>query len=368
MPIALKWKPDFPATIARFDAWWQGAIVDRPPVTLRVRSQRPVRRPESRHPTLRAHWMDMEYQVAAAIAELEARDWLGDAFPVLVPNLGPEITGTLFGCELEFGEHTSWSKPIIHTPEDWAAIPSRAPDFDNVYWRTIEQGMDLAIAQADGRFVVGMADLHGAYDMLASLREPMHLCTDILDVPELVDAAGRHMAAAYAEAFRRQYARVAAAGFGSTTWCPFYFEGPAYIPSCDFWCMLSPQVADDMILPTLHTEMAPLERSIFHLDGPQALKHLERTLALPGLNALQWVYGDGHGGARDWLNVYRRAQDAGKAIEVRAQDPADALDALSVLRPEGIWLQVSEPFDHPDSAHAFLREVERLSTTRRVTV
>ncbi|MCE9615342.1 MAG: hypothetical protein K8T26_13810 [Lentisphaerae bacterium] len=360
----LKLKHDFPRTIERFEAWWLGQIIDRPPVSLHVTPTRQARLPRANHASERDRWMDVEYVVDAAIARLEARDWVGDSFPSLWPNLGPEISATIFGCELEFGETTSWSKPVVHGPDDWRRILAMAPDFDNIYWRTMEQIMDRAIAVNDGRYIVGMTDLHGAYDILAALREPMHICTDLLDHPDLVVAAGRHVATAYAEATRRQLAKVAAAGCGSTTWCAFYHEGPAYIPSCDLWCMLSPQIAREDIFPTIVTEMEPLERSIFHLDGPQALKHLDLMLELPGLNALQWVYGAGHGPAAKWISTYQRAQAAGKSLQIFATDAQDALTVLKALKPEGVWLTMGESFDSVDTANAFLREVERTAARR----
>ena len=32
----LSFKPDFARTVQRFEAWWNGEIIDRPPVTLSV--------------------------------------------------------------------------------------------------------------------------------------------------------------------------------------------------------------------------------------------------------------------------------------------------------------------------------------------
>jgi hypothetical protein len=125
--------------------------------------------------------------------------------------------------------------------------------------------------------------------------------------------------------------------------------------------MISPEMARDMVAPTKQIEMAGLERSIFHLDGIQALKHLDTTLALPGLTALQWVYGEGHGPAARWLDVYQRALDAGKSVQVLADSPDDSLAVLDALGPRGVWLTVSKPFDTLDDAHAYLAEVSRRS-------
>jgi len=358
---ALGFKPDFAQTLRRFDAWWHGEIIDRPPVTLWVKGQRPYRGPVARHATLRDRWLDVEFVVGSAIAGMESTTYLGDSLPTFCPNIGPEITATLYGCELEFGETTAWSSPVLHDPNEWNRIADAQPDFSNRYWQTCEALTQLAIDRCAGRYLVGLTDLHGTYDILAALREPMVLCTDLLDCPELVERAARNVAHGFAAAFARNWALVNAAGMGSICWTPCYHIGPAYVPSCDFWCMVSPAMARDLVVPTLVTEMAGLERSIFHLDGPQALPHLDLTLALPGLNALQWVYGTGRGPAARWLDVYRRARAAGKSLQVIATNATDALTVLQALGPAGLWFTIDEWFESAGEAESFLREVERIT-------
>ena len=249
--------------------------------------------------------------------------------------------------------------PLLLVGQKQHSLAVAQPDFGNRYWQTCEAMTKLAVERCNGRYLVGMTDLHGAYDILAALREPMVLCTDLLDCPELVDRAARNVAHGFAAAFARNWELVKAGGMGSICWTPCYHAGPAYVPSCDFWCMVSPAMARDLIYPTLVTEMAGLERSIFHLDGPQALPHLDLTLSLPGLNALQWVYGAGRGPAANWLDVYRRARAAGKSLQVMATDPHDALTVLRELGPEGLWFTVDRCFESTGEAEAFLREMAR---------
>jgi hypothetical protein len=356
---SLAWKPDFAQTIQRFAAWWQGEVVDRPPVTVTVTPSRPYAGPVSQHTTQTERWLDVTFIVEAAIAEMARTDYVGDAFPIFWPNIGPEISATPFGVDLDFTETTSWSKPIIGSGEEWRRVATAAPDFGNRYWQTVEAMTDYAIELCQGRYVVGISDLHGNYDILAALRDPMQLCLDLVDCPDAVAAAGRNVATAFAVGFERLYAKVAAAGFGSTTWTPLYHEGRAYVPSSDFWCMVSPRVAEEWILPDILTEMAPLERSIFHLDGPQALRHLDLLLDLPQLNAVQWVYGAGRGPAARWIDVYRRIRAAGKSIELIAQSAGDALAVLDAIGPAGVWVRVEPPFATVEEANAFVKAVAR---------
>ncbi|MCS6829450.1 MAG: hypothetical protein RMM08_10770 [Armatimonadota bacterium] len=355
----LQWKPDFGKTVERFEAWWQGEIVDRPPVTLHVTPARPYQGPVKEHSSLRERWMDVEYVVDSTIAWMQCQHYAGDSFPIFWPNLGPEITATLFGCELEFSENTSWSKPVVHEADDWYRVLQMEPDFGNPYWQTIERLTDYAIERCEGRYIVGITDLHGNYDILAALRDPQALCVDMMDCPELVMQAGRHVTKAFVQSFERSYARISAAGFGCTTWCNAYHEGRFYVPSCDFWIMVSPEMAREMVLPDILYEMEPLERSIFHLDGVGALKHLDLLLDIPNLHAVQWVYGAGQGPASRWIEVYRRCLQAGKSVQVLAEDAQDALTVLEAVGAKGVWLSVGEAFGSVDEAQAFLREVER---------
>ena len=357
----LTWKPDFDKTIERFAAWWHCQVIDRPPVTLNVRPSRPHTGPVASHSSLRHRWLDPEFAVESAIARMQRRDYIADTFPVFWPNVGPEITATILGCDLEFSEDSSWSIPIIHDPQQWHDILDRPFNFDNIYWQTIERITDLAIQRSDGRYIVGITDLHDSYDILAALRDPQALCLDLIDCPDLIHRVSRRAADVFIECFQRQYAKISAAGMGSSTWIRAYHEGPYYVPSCDFWCMVSPQMARDLVYPDLLVEMAPLERSIFHLDGPAALPHLGLLLDTPNLNGIQWVYGAGRGPAARWIDVYKRCVSAGKCVQVLAEDPADALAVLQAVGPRGVWLEVGGEFQSIDEADAFLKQVERLS-------
>ncbi len=352
-------KPDFEQTAARFEAWWAGEVIDRPPVSITIPPTRQAKLPDRPHASLRDRWLDVEYQVEAALSRLRARDWLGDSIPAWYPNVGPELTSTPFGCELHFSEQTSWSVPIIESVEQWQTMIDTQPDFDNVYWQTIERMTDLAIERFAGEALVGIADLHGNMDILAGLREPELLCMDLMDAPALVYEAQMHAADAFVAGFERLYAKVAAADIGSTTWTPFYHAGPAYIPSCDFWCLLGGDQARDVVRPAIVAEMAPLQRSIFHLDGPDALRHLDLLLELSALDAVQWVYGAGNGPAERWLDVYRRCLAADKSIQVMPEGPADAIACLEALGPRGVFL-ATVCCESKQQAAWLLREVDRV--------
>lgn len=357
---SLKTKPDFELTIERFAAWWRCEVIDRPPVSIGVKSSKPYRGPTKQHATVRERWLDIDFNIDRTIGWIESATYIADSFPVIYPNVGPELTATLLGCELDFNQDSSWSVPLIHDPSQWGNVLHRAIDWNNIYWQTIERATQRAIDKCDGRYIVGIADLHGAYDILAALRDPQALCMDLLDCPELVRPVGMKAADVYVESFNRLYRMISAAGFGSTTWTPIYHEGPAYLPNCDFWCMVSEEIADDLIVPSLAREQQPLERSLFHLDGPQALRHLDAVLNLQGMSGVQWVFGAGNGPASRWIDIYKKIVAAGKCVQVTAESPQDALDVLRAVGPRGVWLTMWHAFDTLAAAEAYLHEVERI--------
>jgi len=354
---------DFPKTAERFEAWWHGELIDRAVVSPGVKQEWQQPPAHSTHPSVEARWFDVDYQLDRAITRLEQTAWLGDALPVVNPNIGPELTTALLGAELSFSETTSWAEHFIESPDQWEQISQCTPGFDNRYWRFIETMTREALARNDGRYLVGLADLHGSFDMLSGVRDPQMLCMDLIDCPDAVRAAAMHAADVFVQGLQCNHDLLG--GQGSTTWTAMYHRGLAYIPSCDFWCMVSPDDAAELILPTIQREMQPMDRSLFHLDGPDALRHLDLLLEMPGLDAVQWVYGAGNGPAARWIDVYQKILAAGRSVQVKAHDGADALAVLEATGAPGVWFTIAQRFNHVADGQAFLQEVERLSVPGR---
>ena len=61
--MELQYKPDIDEALGRFEAWWQGEIVDRPPVTIHVRRGKRARLPSKSHATLRDRWFDVDHNL-----------------------------------------------------------------------------------------------------------------------------------------------------------------------------------------------------------------------------------------------------------------------------------------------------------------
>jgi len=357
----LKHKSDFDQCLARFEAWWQCEILDRPPVTLSVRPSRPPRLPEKRHASVRDRWLDTEYRLDRFEASLDGAEFFAENFPRFNPNLGPDLVATLFGCELTFGNRTSWSAPIVEAPRE---ILSMQPDLDSFYWSKVREMTDQSLQRGAGRWLTGITDMHTNGDLVAALRGPQELCLDLMDDPEGVRLACEHVTDFFWRVYEDLWTRLQRSGQPTTLWCPILDRGRMYMVSCDFICLISPQMYAQSIRPCHEREIACLERTMFHLDGPGALKHMDAVLSLEGLDGFQWVYGAGNGPGARWIGVYQRAQQAGKCLQVKARDMDDAITLTEHLRPEGVWLTVGGEYTR-DEAQAFVDRIARWACGRR---
>lgn len=131
--------------------------------------------------------------------------------------------------------------------------------------------------------------------------------------------------------------------------------------SADILALLSPEMAQEFVRPYLRREWADLDRSLFHLDGPDALRHLDWLLEEDWIQAIQWVYGAGGGRASDWIDVYKKIRKAGRSLQLLAVDARDALAVLKEIGPEGVWIEVNgSRFASPTDAEGFLEQIEKL--------
>jgi hypothetical protein len=83
-----------------------------------------------------------------------------------------------------------------------------------------------------------------------------------------------------------------------------------------------------------------VERTLYHLDGPGAVRHVDSLLSLPYLDGIQWVPGAGAKPTVEWLPLLTKIQDAGKLVYAYC-DQNNVRKILSELRPEGVMLVTS---------------------------
>jgi len=332
-------KPDFEDVLKRYEAWWDCVIVDRPLVSITFPKPKADgwTLPGKNHTSIRDRWMDTEYMVKTAEVGLRNTVHFADSLPVAWPNLGPEVFSAFYGCKMEYGEHTAWSKPIL---ADWSeeSFGKLRLDTNNFYFRKIMEMTDALIEAGRGKFIVGYTDLHGGGDAIAAFRDPQELLLDTIEHPMEIKHLCDRITTDFLRVYDLFYEKLAAAGMPSTTWCPATCKGKYHIPSNDFSCMISGQSFEELFLPGIIRECRHMDRCIYHLDGPQALRYLDRLLEIPEIHAIQWVPGAGRDHWASWVEVYRRIQNKGKALQILSVPARELPQLFELLRPEGVWI------------------------------
>jgi len=360
-----EFKPDFDSVLERFEAWWQGAVLDRPPVGIYLPKPLSLCRPwpVARHSSIRERWLDAAYVAECTLARLENTIFAADSLPVAYPNLGPEVFSAFYGCEMEYGESTAWSKPIL---KDWsgASVGSLTLDPSNFYYQKLLEMTDALLEKACGRFIVGYTDLHGGGDAIAAFRDPQELLLDTIEHPEEIKSLCDRITGDFLRLYDFFYDKLTAAGMPSTTWCPVIGNGRVHIPSNDFSCMISEESFVDLFIPGIIRECRHMDRCLYHLDGPQALRFLDLLLDIPEIQAIQWVPGAGHDRWTDSIDVYRRIQNRGKSLQIHSVPVGELPILFESLHPEGVWVSNIAGIHSQEEADAALRLISAWTRKR----
>jgi hypothetical protein len=361
--MSFEFKPDYEQTRQRIEAFWENDVLDRPLVMIPVPKGMDewIDGPVSNHQSPEERWMDAQYQAESALVAMSNTQFLGDALPIAYPNLGPEVFSGFYGCKLHFGDYgTSWSDPCL---DDWSQADALCLNWDSIYMKKLVEMTDALLEVGKDKFIVGMADWHPGGDALAAFRDPAELAVDMKLHKEEVMKLLKRVEADYFAVYDFFYNKLRAAGQPITSWTPLVSESKYYIPSNDFSIMISKAMYDEVFLPGMIRECQFYDRSIYHLDGLGALRHLSSILSINELHALQWVPGSGNEGFTRWIEVYQTTQAAGKGIQVNCTVD-EVPDVMEYVSPKGLFMQVGGVGD-ADTANNILRAMERWTAEQR---
>ena len=306
----LEYKPDFSRAQRYWDALWNRDIIDRPCTLVTV----PRHGDASKYSRIIAADDDFEDILAECDAYLESHLFLGEAMPCFRPGFGPDQMAGFVGAPLVINKGsstTSWSEKIV---TDWEEFLPLSIEDDNIYCRRMKEFHEAAEERITGRCLLCEIDLHSNIDLLEGLRGAQNLMFDMIDSPDIILEALSQAHDIYRQISEEFYRYGSKAVLGTTSALPMYDRGRYNRIQADYIALLSPDLFRRFVLPFIEAEAEYLDRSCFHLDGPDALKHLDDILAVPELDAVQWVSGAGSKPQIEWPDVLHRVQAAGKII------------------------------------------------------
>ena len=355
--MELEYKADTEEAKQRIEAWWRGEKTDRVPVKVTA-PLKPARSPEPSDQELEKWWTDPEWVIPRLEAQVAATYWAGEAVPLVhaVPNGMVAVLAAYLGCPYHLqGKRTAWAEPII---EDWDNPPPLQFDPQNRWWRLSADLLKAAAERAPGRYYVALPDLNGPGEILARLRGTEPLLLDLCDSPAPLRPALDKINLAWHRYYQACTSVVNQHVEGSLFWMGIWSGSPATDLQCDFSCMISPAMFDDLFLPALRQQTEWVGRTIYHLDGPDAVRHLDSLLSLPLLNGIEWVPGAGAPPASEWLDLLRKILQSGRLVYVACgQDEVEYL--LGELPHKGLLL--STQCRNRTEADRLLQDVARWS-------
>ncbi len=193
--------------------------------------------------------------------------------------------------------------------------------------------------------------------MLLNLRGSAQLCLDVVTQPDRVKAAVDAICASWQRAFASLYAASLEHRAGLIHWLGLWSSRPYAVPACDFNALIGPTHFRELFLPEIAREAAAAGRAVFHLDGPDAARHIDSLLEVPEIHAIQFTPGAGSPSALAWLPMLRRIQQKRRSLLIFC--PAEeVLEVTASLRPEGlaIFIEQSPPPAELDALfHRFTR-------------
>jgi hypothetical protein len=124
--------------------------------------------------------------------------------------------------------------------------------------------------------------------------------------------------------------------------------------------MVSKKMFDEVFLEGIAAECKFFDQSIYHLDGPGALRHLDSLLQIKELDAIQWVCGAGNEGFARWVPVYQKIQKAGKAMTLGVE-LSELPMVFETLKPEGVYFMWINGINDQETAQEVLKRIEKWS-------
>ncbi|MEA5010462.1 MAG: hypothetical protein VB100_01930 [Angelakisella sp.] len=324
---------DWQQTKHQFDLWWHQQNQNRPLISIKAPKTKgcfqtendkwvessgdstPAKEVSSgaTEQDYDSYWLDFDRIMQRNKDVFDHSYFTGETFPRMFANLGVASLAVFLGCKPLFAKDTIWYEYVLNDPESALLKLNN----DNPWLKWSLETTKRAKEAAQDNFKVGIPDLCEHMDVLSSLFNTQDLLFHMLDYEDEILRLTQEVQNHWFDVYERHY-NIVKEPDGYCCYGPFQLlgQGKTAKLQCDMSAMIGKDMFDQFALPFLRQQTEWLDNSLYHLDGPDALKHLDSVLSLEKLSALQWTPGAGNsdGGDEAWDFIYEKALNAGKSI------------------------------------------------------
>ncbi len=312
----MKYKENWSESAVRFTKWWNGEKTDRPLLWIVAKKEHFDEEPEKITPAsneIEFH-LDVDRKVKEMRNMCKTHTFYGDAYPYMSVDIGPGSMATYLGSEPIFKWDTVWYTECIKNWNDW---PDFKFDNNNYWWNKHYSLVKKARELSNDDFFIAITDIVEGIDIIANMRGPQNLCYDLIDNPDVIHSRIKQLDNVYFEYYDRMYDVVKQEDNSSCYMC-FSIWGPGKTAKiqCDFSALMSPDQFREFAVPSIRKQCQRLDNVLYHLDGVDALRHVDELFKIKDIKAIQWTAGAGKpdGGSEQWYDLYEKVRSAGKAL------------------------------------------------------
>ena len=313
--------------------WWEFGEQKKPLITASICKEEPPL-PDD----LTIYWEDNRLRFNLLEQRIKATEYFGVAAPYCFVNFGSSCMAGMYGCRMRYINHeTIWPAKLVDKIEDVAAL---SPDEDGAWYGRVYDYLHLALARDD--IMTACYALEGVGDVAANIYGDENLLVDMLEQPDKVKSAFEHIKQIWLREYEKQTGLILGSGqTGMCGWSGIWAPGGTFPLQEDMSYMISPELFNKLCLPVLTDIIDAVDYPMYHLDGGNALGHLESLLQIKKLKAIQWVPGTNREAVAQWYPVYKRILGAGKSVQIYAR--ANEIEGVvGNLGTRGVLISVSD--------------------------
>jgi 5-methyltetrahydrofolate--homocysteine methyltransferase len=340
----MEYKEDIDKAKERMCAWWDHEIIDRPVISYYYPKKRG--KIGAFIDTVGEAWTLAEDYDAIDKAldgfEKRAKETYfgGESIPFYFPNYGPGIMAAVFGVTPEFKSNTVWFS-LPTKPEDIVNhLESVKLNQNNEWYSRLLSITETSAKRAGKSYVVSVTDIGGVLDILSSFLGPTNIILTMKRNLGIINSCRTIILEKLLKLYDDLQNIISQSCDGCNNWLGVWNKKRWYALQCDFSAMMSPTWFEKIALPDIVEQAEHMDYSIYHLDGPNALPHLDFLLKEPSITGIQWVPGAGNSpmGSKDWIPLYKKIQKAGKNLVIDSA-PENVSHLYKNLDPKGLFVR-----------------------------